>query len=400
MNRSRLISLIGAVIVVGGALGAATVINRGAAADEDTSATGARIDSIAQGLGDGSGAQANDMDVPVEGEAAILDTMVLSVTAAGQAAAWRQASVSALVQGELKTLSVRENEQVSAGGLLAAIDPAMFEIELREAEARLRQVEAQYRTETLFDERLDASVRTERQQTARAKTGLDAAELAVEKARLNLSRARLTSPFRARVASVKAVPGQWIKTGDELLTLVDIERVKVEVQVLESEISLLTPGRSARISFAAFPGQEFVGRIETINPIVDKETRSAKVVVSLPNPEDRILPGMYARVALDARRLPDRIMIPRSAVLERDNPRRKLVFVFEGEGTRGMAKWRYVKTGAENERWVEIIADPDDPDANEIRPGEVVLTAGHHTLVHDARIRIVQNAQAEGGRPR
>lgn len=400
MNRSRLISLIGAVIVVGGALGAATVINRRAATDEDTSATGARIDSIAQGLVDGSGAQANDMDVPVEGEEAIRDTMVLSVTAAGQAAAWRQASVSALVQGELKTLSVRENEQVSTGGLLAAIDPAMFEIELREAEARLRQAEAQYKTETLFDERLDASVRTERQQTARAKTGLDAAELAVQKARLNLSRAQLTSPFRARVASVKAVPGQWIKIGDELLTLVDIERIKVEVQVLESEISLLTPGRSARVSFAAFPGQEFLGRIETINPIVDKDTRSAKVVVSLANPEGRILPGMYARVALDARRLPDRIMIPRSAVLERDNPRRKLVFVFEGEGTRGMAKWRYVKTGAENERWVEIIADPDDPDANEIRPGEVVLTAGHHTLVHDARIRVVQNAQAEGGRPR
>ena len=107
----------------------------------------------------------------------------------------------------------------------------------------------------------------------------------------------MIAPFAARVASVKAVPGQWVSQGAELMTLVDISRIKVDVQVLESEINLLTPGRFARVQFAAMPGEVFVGRIETINPMVDPRTRSARVVVSLNNPQGRILPGMYARVA-------------------------------------------------------------------------------------------------------
>jgi multidrug efflux pump subunit AcrA (membrane-fusion protein) len=159
------------------------------------------------------------------------------------------------------------------------------------------------------------------------------------------------------------------------------------------------PGRLARVHFAAFPDESFVGRIETINPIVDQETRSARVVVSVPNPQGKLLPGMYTRVSLDARRFPDRILVPRSAILERD--RRKMLFVFEpGEAgtTRGFAKWRYVTTGLENDSVVEIV---ENEDTEMVSPGEVVLTAGHHTLVHDARVRITEKADtASNARPR
>jgi membrane fusion protein (multidrug efflux system) len=85
--------------------------------------------------------------------------------------------------------------------------------------------------------------------------------------------------------------------------------------------------------------------------------------------------------------------VPRSAILERD--RRKMLFVFqpnEEGGTRGFAKWRYVTTGLENDTHVEII--PSD-DTEMVSAGEIVLTAGHHTLVHDARVRITEKANAE-----
>ena len=394
MKRSQIILITGVTLAVAGAGTALYLQKNGASAE--TSETGARIDSIAAGAADASSAESafpSDVAIPVEGVPAVQDTMVIAVTAAGEAAAWRQAVVSSLVAGELRQLSVRENAQVSTGTPLAAIDPAQFQLALGEAEAALRQAEAQYREVTLFDDRItDANARAERQKTARAKTGLDAAQLRVERAKLELSRTRSTAPFAARVASVKVVPGQWVRQGDELMTVVDISRVKVDVQVLESEVGLLSVGRSARVSFAAFPGEVFTGRIETINPMVDSKTRSAKVVVALANADGRILPGMYARVSLDARQLPDRVMVPRSAILERD--RRKMLFVFEGEGTRGLAKWRYVTTGAENETMVEIV---ESPDTEMVRPGEIVLTAGHHTLTHDARIRVVQNASAADG---
>ena len=82
--------------------------------------------------------------------------------------------------------------------------------------------------------------------------------------------------------------------------MVDLDPIKVEVQVLEAELGFLAEGRRADVSFAAYPGERFAGRIETINPVVDPESRTGRVTVLLSNPDHRIKPGMYAEVSLDA----------------------------------------------------------------------------------------------------
>ncbi len=216
---------------------------------------------------------------------------------------------------------------------------------------------------------------------------------------LALARTRVRAPFGGRIASVRVVPGHQVNPGDELLTVLDIDPVRVEVQVLESEVGHLRAGASAAITFAAFPGETFTGRIETINPQVDEVTRQAKVTVTVPNRDGRILPGMYAEVILDSRRLPDRLLVPVSAVLERDVDRRTMLFVFSGQGTDGIAEWRYVTPGRSNSRFVEILAEPE-AGIGTVAAGEIVLVGGHRSLTHGARVRLTENAVAEGGRPR
>lgn len=368
---------------------------------DPNSASGSTVDSIAAASsGSPSEGSTSELSIPVEGEAVVQDTLVLAVSAAGQVAPWRQAIITAQVEGQVRAVDVRENAGVATGTSLVSIDPGEYELALADAQANLRKAEATYREMTLFDERIaDAKVREERQKAARAKSGLDGAEVAVQRAKLELGRSRVRAPFAGRVANVKVQPGQWVRPGDELMTVYELSRVKVDVQVLEGQISFLTPGRSARVHFAAFPDESFVGRIETINPMVDQTTRSARVIVSIPNSQGRFLPGMYARVSLDARRFADRVLVPRSAILERD--RRKMLFVFEPSeagGTRGFAKWRYVTTGLENDSVVEIV---ENSDTEMVAAGEIVLTSGHHTLVHDARVRITEKADtASGARPR
>jgi HlyD family secretion protein len=252
---------------------------------------------------------------------------------------------------------------------------------------------------TLFDDQIaDAQVRAERERVARAKSGLEDAELALQEAQMQLERTRIRAPFDGRAASILVVEGQNVRPGDELLTVVDLDPVKVEVQVLEGEVGLLAQGSRARVSFAAFPGEVFNGLIATINPLVERGTRTARVTVTIANPDGRILPGMYARVSLEARKFPNRILVPRASVLERD--RRSMLFVFEeepgGDGV-GAAKWRYVTTGFANDSLVEIV---DDLETEMVAPGEWVLTDGHYTLIHDARVRLVPNVQSAGGRPR
>lgn len=334
----------------------------------------------------------SDVEIPVQGVQAIRGELMISVSAAGQAEAWKKMAVTAQVGGRIAQLPVHESDAVEAGRSLGVLDPAEYSLAVQEAQAGLRDAEAKFREFTLFDDRItDEPTRNERSRVARAKSGLDVAEVRLRRAQLDLQHTRLAAPFAGRIANLKVVPGQWVRPGDELMTVVSLDPIKVEVQVLESEIGYLAPGRQARVSFAAFPAETFSGRVATINPMVESGTRTARATVLVANPRGKILPGMYARVSLDARRFSDRVLVPRSAVLERD--RRTMLFVNEG----GRAKWRYVTTGLQNDSLVEIV---ESAETDEVAPGEVVLTDGHSTLIHDARIRLVDDVQAAGGRPR
>ncbi|MBI4541014.1 MAG: efflux RND transporter periplasmic adaptor subunit [Gemmatimonadetes bacterium] len=339
---------------------------------------------------------ATDVAIAVEGARVTRDTLVLSVTAAGQAEAWRRVTATAPMAGRVMSLAVRESDAVGEGGTLLRIDTAEYALGVARARSDHRSAEARFLELTLFDDEIeDRELQEQRARLARSRSGLDQAEVALREAELNLARTHVRAPFAGRVANLRVVEGQYVRAGEELATVVDLDPIKVEVQVLEGEIGHLAPGRRAAVSFAAFQGETFAGRIQTITPVVDPQTRTARVTVVLPNPAARIKPGMYAAVSLEARRLPDRILVPRVAILERD--RRTMLFVYEGAGRQGRARWRYVTTGLENDSLVEIVPGEE---TEMLAPGEMVLVDGHYALVHDAVVRLVESAQRRGGRPR
>lgn len=337
-----------------------------------------------------------DVAIPVSGAVVVRDTLVVSVSAAAEAAAWRTSRVLAQVEAPVSGIVVRENQRVGGGTVLLQMDTVDLGLAVAEARADVASADATFRELTLFDDEIeDAALREERQRIARARSGLDRAEVGQRRAEIELGRAQVQAPFTGRIANIMVSEGHRVRPGDELMTIVDIDPIKVEVQVLESEVGFLAEGRSAQITFAAFPGETFLGRISTINPVVDRDSRTARVTVTIPNSDGRILPGMYARVSLEARRFPDRILVPKSAVLERD--RRKMLFVYEEDAAGGLAKWNYVTTGLENDSLVEIV---ENSETTMLEAGQVVLTDGHYTLIHDARVSVTTDRGAPGARPR
>ena len=369
---------------------------------EAASAAAERADSAQSADGalsatPGGGQFATDVPQPVSGATVIRDTLWIRVTASGQAEAFRRAALSAQVEGVVMAVPVRENQRVPEGAVLMRVDTTEYALRMAQARADLLAAEAEYRQLVLFDDEItDPSVRAERERIARSRSGLDQKEVALRQAQLQLDRTRVTAPFGGRVADLKVVPGQNVPVGTALLTVVDLDPIKVEVQVLEAELGYLTEGRRAEVRFAAYPGELFSGTVETINPVVDPESRTGRVTVLLANTDQRIKPGMYAEVSLDAEALADRILVPRSAILERGEGRRRtMLFVYEEDGGRGLAKWRYVTTGRENETMVEIVPGEEGM----VEPGEIVLVDGHHYLAHDTPVRLVDNVAVEGGRP-
>lgn len=332
-----------------------------------------------------------ELPQPVQGVAAVQDTLWISVNANGRAAAIRSVKLTAQVEGRLAQVEVRENQYVGEGDLMALVDTAEYALEVAAKAAALLKAEADYQARVLFDEEIeDDEVRASRDRFARSATGLDQAQVEHRRALLNLEKTAVRAPFGGRAADLKVVPGQLVRAGDELFTLVDLSPIKVELQALGTEVVNLQEGRIAELTFTAFPDTTFTGRIRTINPVIDPTNNTARVTVHLPNARGRIKPGMFAEAELQARNFPDRILVPRSAVLERGD-RRTMLFVFE----EGRAKWRYVTTGLENDEFVELVEGDEDW----VAPGEVVLVDGHHYLTHDAAVQLVDDPAAAGGRP-
>ena len=332
-----------------------------------------------------------ELPQPVTGVAAVQDTLWISVTAKGRAEAIRETKITARTSGIVVSVPVRENQAVRSGQLMVRIDTTEYALEVAARFAALQKARADYQTRVIGDDALaDEEVRARRDRLARAITGLDEAEVAHRKAVLDLEKTSVRAPFGGRIADLKVVPGQFVPEGEELLTVVDIDPIKVAVQVLGTEVVYLDEGRAATLDFTAFPDQAFHGRIETINPVIDPETNTARVTVHIANADGRIKPGMYAEADLEAQQFPDRILVPRTAILETAD-RRTHLFVLED----GRAKWRYVTPGLENELLVELLEGDEDW----VAPGEIVLVDGHYYLPHDAAVELVDDPEAAGGRP-
>jgi membrane fusion protein (multidrug efflux system) len=340
-----------------------------------------------------------DVANPVKGARVIRDTLVVSVAAAGQASSFQAAAVHAQVSGRVLEVRVREDDEIRGEDVIVVIEPTDLEIALERARIALGQAEARYTELTILEDRIDDPlVRAQRERSFRANSGLEQAELNLRVAERDLEQSRVKAPFAGRAANIRVVPGQWVRSGEELMTIMQLNPIRLDVHVMEGEVVHIERGRSARVEFSAYPGERFVGRIESINPVIEAENaRTARVTVSVPNPDGRLLPGMYAQVSLQARRYADRILVPLSAVVERD--RSPVVFVYQGDERAGVAMWRYVRTGLRSDEYVEILYLPGEERSDRLDPGEIVLVDGHNTLSHQAPVRLVENVREAGGRP-
>ena len=336
---------------------------------------------------------------PVVGVAVTREILWVPVKATGRAEAYRRAVISTRRSGVVEAVRVRESQGIQVGDLLVQLDTTEAAMELARARAALTAAKVAFEERMIYaGDFLSREEMAERGRIVQAISGLSEAEMRVRREEMELEWTRIRAPFSGRVADLQAVEGTFLSSGSEILTLVEVDPLKVEVNILERELPFLAADRRAAVRFAGLPGKVFQGRVESVNPIVNPETSSARMTLVIPNPEGTVWPGMYAQVSVDAQSYPDRILVPRGAVVERGEGRRQVVFMLRNpdEEGRGMAEWRYVTTGFRNETYVEIV---DDPETSMLQPGEIVLVDGHHYLAHDTPVQLVEDVAAAGGRP-
>jgi multidrug efflux pump subunit AcrA (membrane-fusion protein) len=139
-----------------------------------------------------------------------------------------------------------------------------------------------------------------------------------------------TSPISGTVLQKNVIEGQYVQEGTELYLLADLSSVWLVAQVYEFELGKLRTGQPALVTASAYQGREFEGRIAFIEPVLDRQTRTARVRIVLPNRNGELKPGMFADARLQVP-IGDQLSVPRSAVI--DTGTRRVAYVETAPGT-------------------------------------------------------------------
>jgi Cu(I)/Ag(I) efflux system membrane fusion protein len=158
------------------------------------------------------------------------------------------------------------------------------------------------------------------------------------------------SPATGVIIEKKVVEGQKVGAGDLLYRIADLSSIWVVADVAEQDLGQVNIGDPAKISFRAFPGRTFEGKVTFILHEVETQTRTGKVRIEVPNPDHRIRHDMYADVTFDVGHAEgERLVVPVSAVL--DTGIRQVVLIDKGEGR---FEPRPVKLGMRGDGFVEV----------------------------------------------
>src|ERR1700722_5937318 len=139
----------------------------------------------------------------------------------------------------------------------------------------------------------------------------------------------IDSPMSGYIVERNALPNMYVQPDTRLFTITDLSKVWIYAAVFQDEIGKVRPGDPATVTVDAYPGVNFDGRVDFIQPQIDPMTRTAKVRCEFDNHKGQLLPGMFAHVALD---LPmgEQTVIPDTAVLRTGT--HNVAFIGRGDG--------------------------------------------------------------------
>ena len=335
----------------------------------------AQVKTAGAGGGGGGGA-GQAAPVVVETQAVSVRVLDDDVSAVGSLVSNESVVLRPEVSGRIEAIHFRDGEPVRRGEVLVELDAAVQRAELQQARANLTLAEADFsRTQDLFGRKF---VSRSSLDDARAK--LEVARAGVALAQARLARMQIRAPFDGVVGIRSVSPGDFVKDGDALINLEDIATLKVDFRLPELYLDRVKPGQSLELASDVLPGETFAARVDAIDPLVDAQGRAVRLRASLPNPDGRLRPGVFARVRLILAERPDVLVVPEAALVPAPG---NVQFVYRVADDK--AQRVNVTTGVRREAVVEIVSGRAS--------GEQVVTAGQLKLRDGAPVKVLQAPQ-------
>lgn len=292
----------------------------------------------------------------------------------GMVEAETTSKMSFATPGTIKRVYVEEGQSIKQGQLIAELDPSLYQISANAAKASYEQAQdALVRLGKMYENQSLPEIKY-----VEAKTNVERAKAQLDAQQRTLRDTKLYATSSGVVGKKYAVQGENVGAGMPIITLLDIQRVKVKISVPEREISRLTEGSTARITIPALgEGISYQARLSERALTSNPQTRTYEAKFELANADKKILPGMVCNVGLElAGQSSSSLILPNQAVQVGDKGH--FVWVVE----QGKARQQAVELGELSTQGVRILSG--------VAQGAQVIIDGGNKVSEGTKVNILK----------
>ena len=302
--------------------------------------------------------------MPVEISPVIVQKVSDRFDGIGSIEALEAITVVSEIDGAVKALPFKEGGFLRRGDLIAQLAA-----ELARAEALRAQSKSTYdRVKSVVDQGAGAP-----QDLDDASAALKVADANLQLAQARYAKTRIIAPFDGTVGARKVSVGTFLRAGQPITELANIDAIRVTFSAPERFVARLSTGAEVTVSTTAFAGYALKGTIVVIEPMIDLTTRSARVVARVQNVGRKFRPGMSANVSAVLGERDSALTIPNEAVFGSGN--QSFVFVVKPDSTVTRVP---LVLGTRMTDVVEVL--------DGLKPDMIVVRAGHQKLFEGGKV--------------
>jgi len=302
------------------------------------------------------------------------------ISAVGSIRAVRGVDITTEVTGLVRSVDFHSGDDAKRGQVLVRLNSDADVATLHSLEAAADLAATVYARDKM---------QFEAQAISQAQLDSDAADLKNRKAQAAAQAALvekkiLRAPFDGRLGITTVNPGQYLNTGDKVVTLQELDPVYVDFRLPQEQLSQVHPGLEVRITLDAFPGESFAGKINAVDPLVDASSRNFQSEATVANPGHKLLPGMFTRVVVLSGAKQNYLTLPQTSITF--NPYGSTVFLVEkDEKGKRTAQQTFVTTGPTRGDQIAVVKG--------IKEGDEVVTSGQLKLKNGTPLDISTQLQ-------
>lgn len=292
----------------------------------------------------------------------------------------QKANLSFGTSGVVSKLNVSNGSSVRRGEVIAELDRSGLGLSLESARIAMQKAELDL-YDVLAGQGYTAkdtiAVPSDVMAMAKMRSGFSAARNSLERAQREYDAAVLKAPFAGKIADLAAKRYETAPAG-AFCCLIDDSSFEVDFPVLESEYAFVSKGLPVKVSPYAYPAKVLEGKVTELNPMVD---RNGQVYVRARVRNDgSLLDGMNVKVVVE-RLMPGQLVVPRSAVVIRDNM--DVLFTYTPDGK---AHWVYVNIIRSNGDSHVVEANKDRGAV--LKEGDSVIISGNLNLADGSNVQL------------